>query len=152
MRPHYVRDLDAYLDWLGQLIDWSGGRLENPPYLHLQDAYAAGRAGGIDERAVLIQEHHLRFPDGSRLVFQMLLVETLDTDTLEPIDVEVATFKFQYLSADDDHVWRCENHEGHEDEEGRPAHFHPANGEPWSCDDMDLDDALKRIYEGATSG
>jgi hypothetical protein len=101
---------------------------------------------------VLIDDHHLRFADRSRLVFDMLLVETLDANTLEPHDVEVGTFKFQYLSAEDQHLWRCENHEGHEDEEGRPAHFHPENGEPWACMDMDLDDALKRVYDEILTG
>jgi hypothetical protein len=149
MRPPYLRDLDDYLYWVGQLIDWSGGTLEDPDYLRIEETFATGRPGGIDERSVLIEDHHLRFADGTRLVFNMLLVETVDAETMEPLDVELSVFKFQYLTAEDKRIWRCENHEGHEDEEGRPVHFHSGDEDPVPCEDMDLDDALKKVYEEA---
>jgi hypothetical protein len=76
----------------------------------------------------------------------MLLVETLDENTFEVIDVELAVYKFQYLTEDDEHVFRIEDQEGHEGEEGT-THIHLPDKDPEPCAEVDLDDVLKLIAQ-----
>jgi hypothetical protein len=132
--PGRLRDLEDYWIWLEQLLESSGGHLENDDILVVQPT---SFDGGPPWLSLLVPRQRLRFYDGSYLSFLMVV----------GADLELLEYRFHYARPDGTIVWRRDKHSGHEAEDGGMTHIHTADGKRLPDVETNLDEVLRQIQQ-----
>jgi hypothetical protein len=130
MRPRWVRSLDDYWSWFSEQLAYSGGQLEDDSLI----AEVVEDPDTEQRLTLILGRQRLIFPDGSWLDFSLVVNK----------DLEVVEYKFHYAASDDTLIWRLDRHPGHKD---MLAHIHLPSGQRESCDEVEIDDVLDRIFE-----
>ena len=132
MIPGRLRDLEDYWIWLEELLESSGGHLENDDILVVQPTSFDGERPWL---SLFVPRQRLRFYDGSYLSFQLVVGH----------DLELLEYRFHYARPDGTLVWRQDKHPGHEREDGAMTHMHTADGKRVRDEETNLDEVLQRI-------
>lgn len=137
-KPWNCRNLDDYLNWVWQVIEYSGGYLleEVLETEEFEDDFGEV-VGGI------IPRHNIQFFDGTRLCFQQQV----------NLEGEVDEYHYTYMLDDGTGICRLDKHPGHERKVGGLEHLHvgPTNEDEviYPAPHCDFDDAIRYVREYA---
>jgi hypothetical protein len=144
--PPWVTSVEQYADWLGQVIDQSGG-IPEPHYLIADIAPLVEHLGlGVDHPMV-IDRHELLFPSNGALTFRLIVVEHLTLD-LDLVDIEQTWYTYHFRTEDERLVFRYCKHDDHHGLGECHVHLPRGRGERVvASQEVDLADVVELIHE-----
>lgn len=131
-RRQRFKTLDQYLQWFEQLLERSGGYLEDPfRWRYVTD-------DDDEPMTLIIYRQKLRFLNGTVLVFSVFVDE----------DITVSHYSFHFQTDAGQLIWRFDKHPGHRRAPVTHLHDNPDDPGKWvPHEEVDLSFVLAKIED-----